>query len=178
MSHALAAVYAADEAGGIGQGGALPWHLPADMAYFRKLTSEAPAPLQNAVLMGRKTFASIPERFRPLPKRLNIVLSRHGAEVPPGVLMASSIAEALRLVDARGDVHRLFVIGGAEIYAQALADARCTTVYRTQVRGRFPCDAFVPELGPEFVLSAEGPLQHEGALSFSFQTFERHGARS
>jgi dihydrofolate reductase len=173
MSRPLAAVYAADEAGGIGRGGALPWHLPGDMAFFRKLTSDAPEGRSNAVIMGRKTYESIPARFRPLPKRLNVVLSERGFEAPPGVLVAASLDDALAELEARSDVHRVYVIGGAQIYTLALADARCRTVYLTRVHARFDCDAFVPPLDPSFELTAESTPLEEGGIRFTHQTFER-----
>jgi dihydrofolate reductase len=107
----------------IGRAGTLPWHLPADLAHFRQVTMGAP------VLMGRRTWASLPERFRPLPGRTNIVLTRQpgwqpeslGAPGHPGVLTVASLPAALAAVaELRPAPARVFVIGGAELYAQAL----------------------------------------------------------
>ncbi len=191
----FAIVVAADEAGGIGRAGRLPWRLPGEMAHFRRLTTEARPGLQNAVIMGRKTFASLPPKFRPLPNRLNVVLSRAPGDPPPGALAASSLDAALALLDARADVDQLFVIGGAEVYGAALAHPRCTLVYLTRVHARFDCDTFLSPLDASFRLVAasasaseqnlaagagasEQNLQRmtserEGTISYTFELYER-----
>lgn len=126
-------VVAYDLNGVIGRNGALPWHLPDDLARFRELTRGA------AVLMGRRTYESI---GRPLPGRSNLVASRSTAMRPDGVWIVRDIRHELESVTC-GDV---FVIGGAEVYAAALPyveRAYITSVY-TRVEGdnltRFPCD--------------------------------------
>ena len=112
-SKSFALVVAADEAGGIGKGGALPWRLANELAYFKQLTSEAPTGLQNALIMGRKTFDSIAPRHRPLPGRLNIVLSRDADYAPTGALAAVSLERALAAIDERDDISNVFVIGAS-----------------------------------------------------------------
>ncbi len=94
--------------GVIGRAGAMPWHLPADLAHFKSVTLGYP------VLMGRRTFESI---GRALPGRTNIVISRRQPEVPAGVRLAGDLAEAVKLA---GEAEQLMVIGGGEIYAEAL----------------------------------------------------------
>ena len=76
-SKGLIVIVAATKANGIGVNGRLPWRLPGDMAYFARITSNAPEGYTNAVIMGRKTWESIPLKFRPLPKRVNLVISRN-----------------------------------------------------------------------------------------------------
>lgn len=96
--------------GVIGKDGALPWRLPEDLRHFKALTSG------HAVIMGRKTWESLPARCRPLPGRHNIVVTRNPAYVAPGATVVTALADALRLnIDATA-----FVIGGAELYAHAL----------------------------------------------------------
>ena len=95
----------------IGKDGQLLWHLPEDMRYFRETTRGKP------VIMGRKTWESLPDVFRPLPGRRNIVISRNPAYDAPGATLAGSLEEAVRLAQDDAEV---FVIGGAEIYRQAL----------------------------------------------------------
>lgn len=130
-----------------------PWKLPGDMRYFKKLTSEAPAPGQvNAVLMGRATWESIPSKFRPLPGRVNCVLSRNpDYPVPAGVHLASSLEDAVAQMQQVEEVGRLFVIGGGQIYQQALEQGLCDKVYYTEV-SNLPADtkvdAFFPALSP------------------------------
>ena len=90
---AFAIVVACDEVRGIGKGGTLPWKLPGEMAYFKRVTSEAANGKVNAVIMGRTTFDSIPPKFRPLPGRKNVVLSRTGSYAPAGALACSAWPE-------------------------------------------------------------------------------------
>ncbi len=97
--------------GVIGRDGGLPWHLPEDLHHFRDLTLGAP------VVMGRRTWDSLPDRFRPLPGRRNIVVTRMPTWSAPGGERAASLAAALVLA---GDAPAVFVVGGASLYAEAL----------------------------------------------------------
>ena len=132
----------------IGRDGKLPWKLPADMARFKDLTTG------HAVLMGRKTWDSLPEKFRPLPDRYNLVMSRQTPLNPRGADKVRSIEEAVekarRWFDMREDQGepvpkdpQLFVIGGAEIYALALPLAKRMAL--TFVHHPFEGDALFPE---------------------------------
>jgi dihydrofolate reductase len=130
---------------GIGAEGGLPWHIPSDMRYFKQLTLSTRDPLRrNAVVMGRKTYESIPPKHRPLPDRLNVVLSRtpeadlraSNAALPPNVLVASSLERALAMLasgEHARDVENVFVIGGASVYAEALGSAWLERAYVTFV---------------------------------------------
>ena len=97
--------------GVIGAGGVMPWHLPEDMAHFKQQTAGAP------VIMGRKTWDSLPQRFRPLPGRRNIVVTRQPDWNEKGAQRASSLREALSICEQAPEA---WVIGGAQIYAEAL----------------------------------------------------------
>lgn len=123
--------------GVIGRDGAMPWHLPADARRFRELTTG------HAVVMGRRTWDSLPPRFRPLPLRRNIVVSRHAALDAPGAELAASLPQALALAARASQAGEpVFVIGGSELYAQALplADVLELTELHADVDGdtRFP----------------------------------------
>ncbi len=151
-------VVAMDDDRGIGVGGALPWRIQGDMAHFKRLTQATESPARiNAVLMGRKTWDSIPARFRPLAGRCNVVLSRNPElALPRGVERAASLDEALSLVRekrAAGQIETLFVIGGGAVYAEALARPECRRLYVTRVHKRYACDTVFPELKPAFVRS-------------------------
>ena len=126
----ISLIVAVDEEGGMGFNNRLPWHLPADLAHFKKIT------LGKPVIMGRKTYESI---GRPLPGRLNIVLSRNKLEMP-GVTVVASLEEALLLTH---DVPEVMVLGGAELFKLALQQA--STIYLTQIYGVFKADVFFPE---------------------------------
>ncbi|KXX76929.1 Dihydrofolate reductase [Madurella mycetomatis] len=172
----LTLVLAATRDMGIGRNGALPWTgLKKEMAYFARITKRLPPGIQNrqgvqnAVIMGRRTWESIPPRFRPLAGRLNVVVSRgqtpqailaggkdedkeKGKEV--SVVVAKSLEEAveylgrLRDGDAGGEgkkLGRVFVIGGAQIYKAALGmNAEARRILLTRVRSGFECDTFFP----------------------------------
>ena len=178
MMRDFAIVVAADAELGIGLAGTLPWKLPGDMAYFKRLTIEAPEGLRNAVIMGRKTYESIPERFRPLSERLNVILTRTGAEPPaPGVLVATSIDQALTLVDAETAIHHVFVIGGGDVYRQALMHERCSTLYVTRVHGKFACDTHFPQFSETFRLVTETGVQQDNGIDYRFEVYERARAQ-
>ncbi|CAP68992.1 uncharacterized protein PODANS_7_9500 [Podospora anserina S mat+] len=136
---------------GIGLSGTLPWpSLKKEMAYFARVTKRSPSPnVQNVVIMGRKTWDSIPAKFRPLPDRLNIVVSRSigGVEKREDKsLWAGSLEKALQWVgeDGKGKAGRVFVIGGAEIYKAALGLRETRRVLLTRVEREWECDAVFP----------------------------------
>lgn len=127
----LTIIVATDAQRGIGINNTLPWKLPEDLAHFKRTTTGHP------IIMGRKTFDSI---GRPLPNRRNIVVTRNGQWAHEGVEAVASLEAALALLDgAEG-----FVIGGAEIYQQALPLANQLII--TQIAHTFDCDAFFPEI--------------------------------
>ena len=124
----ISIIVAASENGVIGRDGDLPWHLPADLKRFKKLT------LRHAVVMGRKTYQSILESLgRPLPKRRSIVLSRDPGCQASGAEIASGLDQALKL--AAGD-DEIFVIGGASVFAEALPKADRLYLTRVHAEGR------------------------------------------
>lgn len=171
-SRRFAIVVAADARDGIGQGGTLPWRLPGEMAYFKRITSEAPTGLRNAVIMGRKTYASIAPKFRPLSGRLNVVLSRDPDHHVEGALSAGSLDEALARTDADAQIGEVFVIGGGAVYRDALTHPRCGRVYLTRVHATFACDTFLPPLAPRFSLTSRDGPHGEGGLSYTFEIHE------
>src|SRR3990172_2849902 len=122
-------IAAADKKMGIGIGNKLPWKLAGDLKYFSETTTKASPGKMNAVIMGRKTWESLPEKHRPLAGRLNVVLSRNELPLPDGVLRASSLDDAFEKLSApprhegglrRADVDEVFVIGGASLDEQAI----------------------------------------------------------
>jgi dihydrofolate reductase/thymidylate synthase len=206
-------VVAAGRALGIGKGGGLPWKLAGDMAYFRDLTTRvrgggsggaaagggAGRATRNAVVMGRKTWESLPARFRPLPDRLNVVLSRSAGDenggdggnggvpapskldLPPGVLAARSLDAALALLASpphAADVETVFVIGGGAVYEAALASPACVAVHLTRVDSDAPCDTFFPALDPAaWRLWGTAPPKQDGGVRYQFEAWVRAGAR-
>lgn len=129
--------------GGIGMKGQLPWKCPDDMKYFRKLTSSVSNHCkQNAIIMGRKTWESIDKI--PLPNRLNVVLTRSSDQLyPSGVLVFSSFPDALKSLGVMRNVESIFVIGGSNVYAEAVHHPQCRNVHRTFINENAECDIFV-----------------------------------
>lgn len=173
-------IAAVDKTFGIGKNNTLPWSLPSDLKHFSRVTTEvspaAPTGTMNAVIMGRKTWESLPEKHRPLKNRLNVVLSRsNDLELPDGVLAAHSIDEALEKLATQKNIESLFVIGGAQIFAEAINHLSCRKIYLTQIMQTFDCDTFFPNINPEkFLVKEKSPLMKEGALEFEYVTFEKN----
>ncbi|KAJ7783760.1 dihydrofolate reductase-like domain-containing protein [Mycena maculata] len=118
----LTIIVAATKSSGIGQNGALPWRLPKEMAYFARVTANAPAGTLNTVIMGRNTWESIPTKFRPLRNRVNIVVSRNPSyDVGTAPLEGSLEAAITRMKSEKAGSGRGFIIGGASLYAESLA---------------------------------------------------------
>jgi dihydrofolate reductase/thymidylate synthase len=158
-----ACVVAADEGRGIGRGNDLPWpRLPADGAFLRRITTTTRDPARrNAVIMGRRTWDSLPAKFRPLPGRFNIVVSRSATAVEP--------PEA----DAGAGIESIFVLGGGQLYAVAVDDPRCEAIYYTHVAARFDCDTVFPAFEDRFVLDAEDPPRTDNGITYWFQRWRR-----
>ena len=155
----LALIFARASNGVIGKDGALPWRLPEDMAHFKRKTLGCP------VMMGRKTWDSLPARFRPLPGRTNIVLTRQAGWQTQCVVRAGSLAEAMNLCAAEPVA---WVIGGADLYAQALPLASSAEI--TEIDASFDGDAYAPALGPGWIEVARERHTSAGGLNYSFVT--------
>ena len=126
-------IYARSRNNVIGVNGDLPWHLPEDLAHFKRTT------LGQAVIMGRVTWQSIPQKFRPLPGRSNVVVSRQLDFSAPGAQVVNSLQAALALFPADETV---WLIGGAQLYAQAMPLAQQLVI--TEIDADYPGDAFAP----------------------------------
>ena len=151
--------------GAIGQGSSLIWHQPEDLKHFRRVTMGCP------VIMGRTTWSSLPERFRPLPGRRNIVLTRNAAWHADGADAATSLDAALSLV---AEAPKVFVIGGAQAYALALPIA--TELVLTEIDADLPGDTFFPPWDrARFArTSFETHLDSQG-VAYSFATYTNIG---
>ncbi len=148
--------------GVIGNQNALPWHLPEDMAHFKRTTLGCP------VIMGRKTWDSLPVKFRPLPGRLNIVATRQTDWRADGAVVVNSLEAACAACPIESTA---WVIGGAELYAQALVLASSAVV--TELDADFEGDAHAPSFGPEWQeVTRESHVSGTG-LPFSFVTYEK-----
>ena len=159
---ALNLIFARARNGVIGHNNTLPWHLPEDLAHFKQTT------LGQPVVMGRKTWESLPPKFRPLPGRTNIVVTRQTAWKAEGALVAHTIEEALQLCPTDAQV---WVIGGAEVYAQALPLA--TRAVITEIDADFEGDAFAPTFDASWKETARSTHMATNGLSYSLVTLTR-----
>jgi dihydrofolate reductase len=158
MTH-ITLVVAIDAQRGIGVDNKLPWHLPEDLAHFKRVT------LGHPIIMGRKTFDSI---GRPLPKRRNIVVTRNRDWRHEGVDSAASLADAIALV---GD-EPASIIGGAQVFTEAVQIADRMIV--THIDGVYRCDTFFPEIDPAvWTVTAREDHRSSDGVAFSFVTYER-----
>ncbi|QDS75080.1 hypothetical protein FKW77_006862 [Venturia effusa] len=177
----LTIIVAATHSNGIGKAAGLPWHIPSELKYFARVTTRLPLSIEssnppasnnvkNAVVMGRKTWESIPAKFRPLKGRVNVVLSRDaGSEAvrKDGAIWAKSLREAVILLKKLSIEHgsqetpqevqagesperiaRVFIIGGEQIYKAAIEEQEVSVVDKvllTRVEGEWGCDTFFPD---------------------------------
>lgn len=153
-------IYARARNGVIGRHNALPWHLPEDLAHFKRHTQGCP------VIMGRKTWDSLPPRFRPLPGRLNAVLTRDENWIQNGTHRFDTLQSSLDFLKNQPEV---WVIGGAQVYAQALPLAQRVLV--TEIDADYEGDAFAPALGPEWVETQRERHQTATGIGYSFITY-------
>ena len=148
--------------GVIGHHNALPWHLPEDLAHFKRCTLGCP------VIMGRNTWESLPPRFRPLPGRLNLVLTRQASWQASGAQVVHSLQQACALCPPDSTA---WVIGGAELYALALPLA--TAAVLTEIDQAFEGDAYAPQFGAEWLECARERHVSDTGLPFSFVTYQK-----
>lgn len=170
---------------GIGKNGGIPWKIPEDMALFKRITTEtgsANTAARNAVIMGRRTWESIPAKFRPLPNRLNVVLSgsqevRRSLDLPPEVVTASSLDEALVYLNSEEceNVPNIFIIGGENAYREAIQRGLCTKVYLTLVETVFEgLDVFFPTLSAtQYQMIRRSPQHTENDVKYRFLEFDK-----
>lgn len=159
-------IWAQTDMGVIGSGNTIPWHLPEDQKHFRALTKG------HAVIMGRRTWESLPEQYRPLPGRTNIVITRQEGLELPGALVANSLDAAIALVP---DECEAWVIGGGQIYAEALE--RATKVVVTFIDLKVDGDAKAPVFGAGWKLvDCNGWLRSETGIRYRIAMGTRIGS--
>lgn len=174
-------IAAVDDALGIGRAGKVPWHVPADLRFFKYITTVAAPGKVNAVVMGRATWESLAQRVgeRPsaLPTRLNIVLSsKLFLHVPEPAIVARSLDVAMEAAQDGDWVDKVFVIGGESVYQQALDTGLVDTLWLTRITGNHECDRHFPASFTSrlqldcVIISGQPVLNHPG---FSIQRWVR-----
>lgn len=162
-----------DEEQGLGVGGDLAWRLSADLKHFKEITTASNDPLfKNVLIMGRRTWESLPSKFRPLPGRINIILTRQ-KDYPKvtDVFIFDDLSQALSHVSTMDKINRVFIIGGANLYSQAIGHPSCAGLFITRIRGSFHCDVFFPPIPSRFRLKQSSPVLQENAVSCHFEEY-------
>ena len=155
--------------GVIGKDNDLIWHLPNDMIFFKQITTA------HHVIMGRKNFESIPKKYRPLPNRTNVIITRDSDYKAEGCVVVNSIKKALEVAKQNRDTQP-FIIGGGEIYKLALEKNLVDKIYLTKVHYNFDGDTFFPELDNEWkeVNKTVNKADEKHAYDYDFITLERN----
>ncbi len=164
-------IAAADEKMGIGKNERLPWRLSTDLRYFHDTTIGEG---KNAVIMGRTTWESIPKKHRPLEGRFNIVMSRsQQTALGDGAKAAASLDEALSFA-REAKCKKIFVIGGAQIFAEAITSPGCEEIYLTKLEGKFGCDTFFPKIElKQFKKIWRSQIHQENNITFQFVIYKK-----
>lgn len=172
-------IAAVSKNGGIGYKGDLPWRLKKEMMYFNRMTSHVNREnTQNAVIMGRKTWQSIPDKYKPLNGRINVVISKTLDSVPEGVLLYTKLREALTALKLNKNIETLWVIGGSGLYNEAVKDKNCKHLFITKIDQEYLCDTFFPDIDmKEFEETVEfnvpKGIQEENSIKYEFKVFKR-----
>ncbi len=159
-------IVAMDSNRGIGKNNDLMWHLPADMNFFKETTKN------QIVVMGRKNYDSIPEKYRPLPNRLNVILTRNKDFKADNCLVFNTFDACLTHFEQENE-RKVFIIGGGEIYKMALDSNRLNEMFITYVDGVFDADTFFPEFDEQEWKSALiGAQEIDEKHDFSFKIYQ------
>jgi dihydrofolate reductase len=155
-------IFARASNGVIGKENTLPWYIPEDMKRFKELTAG------STVIMGRKTYDSLPAKFKPLPGRTNVVITRQKDWNQQGVVVAYSAEEALTLCPKDKDI---WVIGGSEIYCMFMEYAQQIEI--TEIEKEFDGDAFSPKLDSDWEMTDKTETKESNGLFYHFTTYTR-----
>jgi len=169
MKQKIYQIVAVDKAMGIGKDGKLPWHFKKEILYFKEVTTKTIDPeKQNMLIMGRTTWESIPENFRPLLGRLNVILTSRTEFAITGAKVAHSLEEALALADE--SIETIFIIGGAMTFTESLD--RSDGLYITKIHKVYECDTFFPSI-PENFKQEHMSKDSEDGVDFDYYFYER-----
>lgn len=162
--HNLYIIAAVDHNFGVGKNGDLAWRLKGDMAYFASRTTKTQdVHKQNMVIMGRTTWESIPEKYRPLRDRVNVVLTRQENYSADNAQVVHNIEDAYDLVD--DSIESIYIIGGSRVYTDTITDERVDGVYLTHIDHEYDVDTYFPAVPEQFrVQHIIGSEQENGVV--------------
>lgn len=155
-----------------------------ELGYFNRMTTKViDATKRNCVIMGRKTYLGIPETKRPLQKRLNIVLSNttSPSDYPSDVVLCNSLPDALAKLNATNlgdDIENVWIVGGHNVYKEAMQSADCERIYLTEIMAKYECDAFFPSIDSTFQLATNpdyipSAIQEENGIKYQYKVYEK-----
>ncbi len=157
---------------GIGKDRTLPWRLKKEMQHFTSVTTTRTDPeKQHMVVMGRTTWESLPVKFRPLPDRKNVVLTRDDAYDASGATVATSLEQAFDAAD--GSIEDIFVIGGGYVYRESIVHPDIDGLYLTVIDHDFECDTFFPDIPPEFSIKKKLGQDTEKDVMFTYYLYTK-----
>ena len=161
-------IVAVSENGVIGNDNDLIWHLPKDMKFFKDTTQG------HHVIMGRKNFESIPHKFRPLPNRTNVIVTRQSGYVAENCVVVNSVEESIEVAKKNGDTEP-FVIGGGQIYKVALENNLIDRIYLTRIHHTFEGDTFFPNLSEDWkvIATEDCKADEKNKYDYSFLVLEK-----
>lgn len=176
-------VIAVDEKNGIWKDGKLAWSIKEDMQHFKNITTKTKKKKKrNAVIMGRKTWESIPKKFKPLPDRLNCVLSSDFVENPQDIgkqaLWFNSFEACHEYVSQLQDIDYIFIIGWSYLYNLVLESELLDTIYLTKVYGDFNCDVFFSEIPSHFKITKTSKMKSENDIWYQMLQYKNKGVSS
>ncbi|XP_051157132.1 dihydrofolate reductase [Leptopilina boulardi] len=181
MNPGLNLIAATCEGMGIGINGNLPWRLKSEMAFFTKMTSKTVDPnKKNVVLMGRRTWECIPNKFRPLKDRINMVLTSQQLNLSDEAIVCHSLQNAIEKITStplKDKVEKIWVIGGGVVYKESMNSPYFHRLYLTRVKKQFECDTFFPPLPKNFDLVCDPDvpkgIQEENDIQFEYEVYEK-----
>lgn len=170
--HEVYMIVAADKDLGIGKDGTLPWQITKEMRYFKEITTKVhDKTKENMVIMGRTTWESIPERFRPLIDRRNVILTSKKDYKAKGAHVVHSVEEALNLADK--NIETVFIIGGGSVYNEFIDNPDLTGIYMTQIQDCFDCDTFFPDIPEKLTHVREIGRDKEDGIEFRYLLYKK-----
>lgn len=155
-----------------------------ELKYFNRMTTTVnDSSKRNCVIMGRKTYVGIPPSKRPLPNRLNIVLSTTTSanDYPDDVILCKSLPEALSQISTTNignDIENIWIVGGNNVYKEAMLSQNCHRVYLTKIMANYECDAFFPTINSDFEVVANpadipSEVQEENGIQYRYTIYEK-----
>ena len=173
-------ILAVDEKLGLGKENTLAWNISADMKYFKEITSQTQDLARlNAVIMWRKTWESIPSKYRPLPERINCILSRSitdqstWSDINDMVLYFNSLESCLTELEKKDNIEDIYIIWWAFLYNQIISDDRLDTIYITRVMWDYDCDVFFDGIPDSFSLENYTDEQEDNGIKFRFEVWKK-----